>query len=189
MLWHLMKTSNRFCFPVSVRRRGFSTFILIVLTTIITFGNSCNMKKTEYKNAPHSNDTSKVGSSFGDPQTVHRRAIAIDLHADSIQRALDEGLDLGQRLPDGHFDSARAIDGGLDAQFFSIWVEPALFGGGGSSAMERADKQIAAVRTLTERYPETWELAITAANVRSAAAAGKLAALLGLEGGYAIDER
>lgn len=147
------------------------------------------MKKTEYKNAPHSNDTNKSGSSFGDPQTVHRQAIAIDLHADSIQRALDEGLDLGRRLPDGHFDSVRAKDGGLDAQFFSIWVEPALFGGGGSSAIARADKQIAAVRTLTERYPDTWELATTAANVRSAAAAGKLAALMGLEGGYAIDER
>ncbi|MEO8436186.1 MAG: dipeptidase [Pyrinomonadaceae bacterium] len=147
------------------------------------------MKKTEYKDSHHSNDTNKAGGSFGDPRTVHRRAIAIDLHADSIQRALDEGLDLGQRLPDGHFDSVRAKEGGLDAQFFSIWVEPALFGGGGSSAMERADKQIAAVRTLTERYPDTWELATTAANVRSAAAAGKLAALMGLEGGYAIDER
>ncbi|MFN2494034.1 MAG: dipeptidase [Pyrinomonadaceae bacterium] len=147
------------------------------------------MKKTEYKEAPHSNDTNKSGNTFGDLQTVHRRAIAIDLHADSIQRALDEGLDLGQRLPDGHFDSVRAKEGGLDAQFFSIWVDPALFGGGGSSAIARADKQIAAVRTLTERYPDTWELATTAANVRSAAAAGKLAALMGLEGGYAIDER
>ena len=172
-----------------MRRRAFWAFIFIVLTTIILFGNSCNMKKTEYKDVPPSNDTNKSGGSFGDPQNIHRQAIAIDLHADSIQRALDESLDLGQRLPDGHFDSVRAKEGGLDAQFFSIWVEPALFGGGGASAMQRADKQIAAVRTLTERYPDTWELATTAANVRSAAAAGKLAALMGLEGGYAIDER
>lgn len=145
--------------------------------------------KTENKDVLHSNDAGDRNGSPGDALTVHRRAIAMDLHADSIQRALDEGLDLGQRLPDGHFDSVRAKDGGLDAQFFSIWVEPALFGGGGLSAIERADKQIAAVRTLTERYPDTWELATTAANVRSAAGAGKLAALMGLEGGYAIDER
>ena len=147
------------------------------------------MQKTENKDGLHGNKTSDRSGSPGHAPAVHRRVIAIDLHADSIQRALDEGLDLGRRLPDGHFDSARAREGGLDAQFFSIWVEPALFGGGGASAMERADKQIAAVRNLTERYPDTWELATTAADVRDAAATGKLAALMGLEGGYAIDER
>ena len=120
---------------------------------------------------------------------IHRRAIVVDLHADSIQRTLDEGLDLGTRLPDGHFDTARAKDGGLDAQFFSIWVEPELFGGGGASAMDRADKQISAVQELVERHPETWERATTAADVRRAAGAGKLSALMALEGGYAIDER
>lgn len=156
---------------------------------IIAFGNGCNMKKTENKDARHSNDAGDLNEASSDALAVHRRAIAIDLHADSIQRALDEGLDLGQRLPDGHFDSARAKDGGLDAQFFSIWVEPALFGGGGSSAIERADKQIAAVRELTDRYPDTWELATSAAKVRGTAGAGKMAALMGLEGGYAIDER
>lgn len=157
---------------------------------IIGFCNGCNMwKKTENKPTPLSKD---AGNRHGDPSdalAIHRRAIAIDLHADSIQRAVDEGLDLGQRLPDGHFDSERAKQGGLDAQFFSIWVEPELFGGGGKSAIERADKQIAAVKTLADRYPGTWEMATTAADIRRAAAAGKLAALMGLEGGYAIDER
>ena len=80
-------------------------------------------------------------------------------------------------------------EGGLDAQFFSIWVEPQYFGTGGTTAVERADKQIAAVRALPERYPDTWELATTAADIRRINAAGKLAALMGLEGGYAIDEK
>lgn len=124
-----------------------------------------------------------------DYMSIHRRAIAIDMHADTTQRLVDEELDLTQRLSDGHFDSVRAREGGLDAQFFSIWVEPQLFGGGGPGAMKRADDQIAAVRSLTERHPYIWQLAVSAADVRRITSEGKLAALTGLEGGYAIDEK
>ena len=94
-----------------------------------------------------------------------------------------------QRLSDGHLDAVRAKEGGLDAQFFSIWVEPELFGGGGARAMRRADEQIQAVHETGGEAPETWELATTAADIRRIAAAGKIAALMGMEGGYAIDEK
>ncbi len=124
-----------------------------------------------------------------DSLAIHQRAIAIDMHADTTQRLLDENVDLAQRLPDGHFDSVRAREGGLDAQFFSIWVEPELFGGGGPKAMKRADDQIAAVHALAEKHPETWQFATTAADIRRIVAEGKIAALAGLEGGYAIDEK
>jgi membrane dipeptidase len=124
-----------------------------------------------------------------DPSAIHFRAIAIDMHADTVQRVLDEKVELEQQLKDGHFDAVRAKAGGLDAQFFSIWVEPQLFGGGGPRAVKRADDQIAAVKNLAQQHPETWQFATTAADVRRASADGKIAALLGLEGGYAIDER
>src|SRR5258705_2213045 len=55
--------------------------------------------------------------------------------------------------------------------------------------MKRADDQIAAVRALAERHPETWQFATRAADIRRIASEGKLAALTGLEGGYAIDEK
>ena len=124
-----------------------------------------------------------------DPLVIHQKAIAIDMHADTVQRVLDENVDIEQQLSDGHFDAVRARAGNLDAQFFSIWVEPQLFGGGGPRAIKRADDQIAAVRALADKHPETWLLATSAADVRRAASEGKIAALLGLEGGYAIDER
>jgi membrane dipeptidase len=79
--------------------------------------------------------------------------------------------------------------GGLDAQFFSIWVEPQYYGAGGELAVRRADAQVAAVRALAEARPDVWALATTAADVRRAAREGKLAALMGLEGGYALDEK
>ena len=124
-----------------------------------------------------------------DPMSIHQRAIAIDMHVDTAQRLLDEEVDIQQQLSDGHFDAVRAKAGGLDAQFFSIWVEPQLFGGGGPRAIKRADDQIAAVRALAEDHPETWLLATSADDIRRAASEEKIAALLGLEGGYAIDDR
>jgi len=55
--------------------------------------------------------------------------------------------------------------------------------------MKRADDQIAAVRALAEKHPDVWQFATSASDIRRIAAEGKLAALMGLEGGYAIDER
>jgi membrane dipeptidase len=136
----------------------------------------------------HENQNTSVKEA-SDPISIHQRAIAIDMHVDTAQRLLDEHVDIQKQLSDGHFDAVRAKAGGLDAQFFSIWVEPQLFGGGGAKAMKRADDQIAAVRALAEQHPETWVLAMSAADIRRAASEGKIAALMGLEGGYAIDER
>jgi len=133
-------------------------------------------------------NTSEVRKA-NDPLSIHRRAITVDMHADTVQRIIDEHVDINQQLADGHLDAVRAREGGLDAQFFSIWVEPQLFGGGGPGAMKRADIQIEAVRGLAEKHPETWQLATTANDVRKASENGRIAALMGLEGGYAIDER
>ncbi len=124
-----------------------------------------------------------------DPLSVHRRAIVIDMHADTVQFMVDENTDINERRTDTHLDAVRMKEGGLDAQFFSIWVEPQYFGGGGERAVRRADTQIAAIHALAEKHPETWTLAASAADIRRASAEGKLAALLGLEGGYAIDEK
>lgn len=116
-------------------------------------------------------------------------SIVVDMHADTPQRLVDEKVDLTARLGSGQLDSVRAKEGGLNAQFFSVWVEPQLFGGGGAKATGRADEQIAAVRRLTEQHPDVWQLATSSADVKRIVAEGKLAALLALEGGYALDER
>ena len=133
--------------------------------------------------------TSNTHEKDNDPLAIHYRAITVDMHADTVQRVLDEHVDLQHQLTDGHLDAVRAKAGGLDAQFFSIWVEPQLFGLGGERAVKRADDQIAAVTALAQKHPETWQLATTAEDIRQAALNGKIAALLGLEGGYAIDEK
>ena len=154
-----------------------------ILLSILTIDCRMTEKPEKLPSTPQQN------SKLNDVTDIHRRAIAIDMHADTTQRLVDEKVDLQQRLSDGHFDSVRAREGGLDAQFFSIWVEPQLFGAGGHRAMKRADDQIAAVRELTEKHKDTWEFATSAADIRRIVSEGKLAALTGLEGGYAVDEK
>lgn len=159
--------------------------ILITLLLLLMFPAGCSDNKMNDNNQ----NTSVAEISAVDPLSIHQRAIVIDMHADTAQRLLDEQVDLQQELSDGHFDAVRARAGNLDAQFFSIWVEPQLFGGGGARAMKRADDQIAVVRALAEKHPETWMLATSADDIRRAVREGRIAVLMGLEGGYAIDER
>ncbi|MFL6336953.1 MAG: dipeptidase [Pyrinomonadaceae bacterium] len=124
-----------------------------------------------------------------DALSIQRRAVAVDMHADTVQFVIDEGADLSRRVETTHLDAVRMREGGLDAQFFSVWVEPEFYGTGGGGAIARADAQVEAVRALAEQHPEVWTFATTAADIRRAHDEGKLAALLGLEGGYALDEK
>jgi len=180
----ICKSLNRRRLPRNVR----STLKKCILITL--FAPAALLVNCRNHDMTHDQqNTSTNATTDSDAIAVHRRAIAIDMHVDTVQRMLDEHVDLSTRLSNGHFDTIRAKDGGLDAQFFSIWVEPQLFGGGGPAAVKRADDQIAAIRDLARQHPETWVLATSAGDVRRIAQEGKIAALLGLEGGYAIDER
>ena len=114
---------------------------------------------------------------------VLQQPIIVDGHIDTPQRMLDLKADISARLPDGHVDVPRMREGGLTAAFFSIWVD-ARYGPG--TAFRRALDLIATVKTLADTNPEV-ELATTADEVRAAAARGHIAALMGVEGGHAIE--
>ncbi len=81
-------------------------------------------------------------------------------------------------------DIARLRRGMVGAQFWSVWVSPDL---PGKDQVEETIEQIDLVRSLPERYPATFTLARTAADVRRAHAAGKIACMIGVEGGGQID--
>src|SRR5258705_8165920 len=184
MFFRIRETVNSSTLPAKCRKR-LTISSLLTITLLLAFLGNCREHNMNVNTQPQAD----LKNSHSDPLEIHRRAIAIDMHADTAQRLVDEHVDLEKLLPDGHFDAVRAKEGGLDAQFFSIWVEPELFGGGGPRAVKRADDQIAAVRALAEKHPETWGLATSAGDVRRIVGDGKIASLLGLEGAYAIDER
>lgn len=89
------------------------------------------------------------------------------------------------RHEDGYMDLPRIREGGLDAEFFAIYMEEEPRPG---MSVKRAFDQIEAIRALCEKYPDAVALATTASEVRNIVASGRLAALMGVEGGYMIED-
>ncbi|MCL5288460.1 MAG: dipeptidase [Acidobacteria bacterium] len=118
-------------------------------------------------------------------KALQKSALVVDTHDDTPQRMLWDKFDLAHRDPRGHVDIPRMRDANLGAIFFSIWVPSKVTG---HVAVERALNQIDAVREQTRKHPKDLVLATTAAEVRSARAKGKIAVLMGVEGGHMIDD-
>src|SRR5258708_10074359 len=110
-------------------------------------------------------------------------SIVLDTHDDTTQRFFSKGFDLGKRNPDGHIDIPRMRDGGMNAIFFSIWIDGRIMG---PPAVQKALDQIDAVHENVRKCWKDMVFARTAAEVRSAHAQGKIAALMGVEGGHMI---
>jgi membrane dipeptidase len=116
-------------------------------------------------------------------RALHKKAIVFDTHVDTTQRLIVKGFDMSARHIDGHLDLPRMRDGGLDAVFFAIWTAGTH---PGSEALKGALVQIDAVREAVSANPGELVLATTADGVRRAHKNGKIAILLGLEGGHMI---
>ncbi|HKY32323.1 MAG TPA: dipeptidase [Candidatus Polarisedimenticolia bacterium] len=136
--------------------------------------------------SPAAQDRSPASSPVSGEQArrVHQRAIVVDTHADTLWRILDEGDDISVRSAKGHLDVPRMIEGGVDAQFFAIWVQPSY---GPDGAARRALRLIDAFHAMVARNADRMVFAQSPADIRAAAAAGKVAALMGIEGGQAIE--
>jgi membrane dipeptidase len=115
---------------------------------------------------------------------LHFSSIVLDTHDDTTQRFLDGKFDLGTRSDAGSIDIPRMKEGGLGAIFFSIWIPSKVTG---PEAVNRALTQIDAVREQVRKHPGELALATTAAEVREARKQGKVAALMGVEGGHMIN--
>ena len=84
-----------------------------------------------------------------------------------------------------HTDLTRLRAGGVGGQFWAVFVPTDLAAG---DAVAATLQQIDVVNRLTARYPDDLEMALTAADVRRIHSAGKIASLIGLEGGHCIDD-
>src|SRR5882762_8931266 len=116
---------------------------------------------------------------------IHQSALIVDTHADTPQRFLDENFDLGQNTPitEGHIDLDKIKQGNLGAEFFSIWVEPEFKGHYAQRAMDLIDS----VYQQTARHPDKMMMAFSADDIARAHDQHKFAALMGIEGGHAIE--
>jgi membrane dipeptidase len=115
---------------------------------------------------------------------LHFSSIVVDTHDDTTQRFLDADFDIGVRNTSGSIDVPRMKEGGLGAIFFSIWIPSKVTG---PEAVNRAQTQIDAVREQVRKHRKDLVLATTADEIREARKKGKIAALMGIEGGHMIN--
>src|SRR5215467_5294610 len=119
-----------------------------------------------------------------DPARVDRllqRAVIIDLHDDTTQMIVDEGYNLAQKHDYGQVDIPRMRAGHVSALFLSIWTDSDRYTP--LEAIRRTLEQIDAVRREVARHPNDLEMATTADEILAAKKRGRIAILMGLEGG------
>ena len=120
-------------------------------------------------------------ASSGEPP---KRPLELDTHADTTQALTYSGVDITRAQPDLTLDLGKAAAGGLDAQFFSIFVLPMRF----PPAQYYAESlhQIDTLERVAKANPTRLRMARHAAEVRANADAHVMSALLGVEGGHAL---
>ncbi len=117
---------------------------------------------------------------------VQRSAILIDTHNDVTSRTA-EGFDIGPSSADGHTDLPRLREGGVGAVFFAAYVSARYVDGNRSA--HRALEMIGTVRhDIVERHPKDFVFAARASDIVAAHRKHKIAALIGIEGGHAIED-
>ena len=182
-----LKVSSAMCLVVALLTAG-----------LITAGDAVSAQSK-----PQSSKRAASGQSGGDnalrarAERLHRQSIVIDTHNDITSPLLDDGFDLAMRGDDPkakiktHTDLRRMKAGGLGAEFFAVYVGKEFVNkrpSEGGGAARRALDVIDVVKEQIRRHPESLEAASTAADIRRIVRSGKIAALMGIEGGHAIED-
>lgn len=121
---------------------------------------------------------------------LHRRIPLIDGHNDlpwqyrqKVSRAISK-IDISKPQPELHTDIPRLREGGVGGQFWSVYVATSF---SPEESVRATMEQIDVVYNMLRTYPEAFQLALTADEVEQAFAAGKVASLMGMEGGHSIN--
>jgi membrane dipeptidase len=123
---------------------------------------------------------------------IHFRVLTVDTHSDTPSLMLRTEWDIGERHEPGQrgsgkIDLPRMAEGGLDAEFFAVYVgQGERTPEGYARARERAGQLLNAIHKMTEDYPQLVELATTPEDAYRLEKEGKRAAFIGLENGYPI---
>lgn len=114
---------------------------------------------------------------------LHFKSILIDTHNDIPTTAIDKGVSFDQNLKNKtHSDLQRMIEGGVDAQLFSIWCD-----GNKQNPYAWANREIDTVLAWTNRNPDKMMQAFNTGDIKKAVKQKKLGVLFGLEGGHMIE--
>jgi membrane dipeptidase len=113
----------------------------------------------------------------------HYDAIVADTHNDVLLRAM-EGEDISVETRVGHSDLVRLKKGGVDIQVFAVWVDPIAFE---KKPFKRAKDMIDTLYSIARRNSDKIAIVRNSAEIEKAIAEGKICAVIGVEGGHAIE--
>lgn len=132
------------------------------------------------------------GDSLSTAREIHEKVLTVDTHADTPSRLLSGDWKIGERHDpsergSGCIDLPRMKQGGLDAEFFAVYVRQGeLVPEGYTDAKERVYQQLDALYRMETEYPDLVAIARTPDDAYRLEKLGKRAAYIGLENGYAI---
>jgi membrane dipeptidase len=124
-------------------------------------------------------------------RALHRDCLVVDGHNDlpwELRRKVGlafSDIDIARPQPTMHTDIPRLRKGGVGAQFWSAYVPVSTAKKG--AAVTTTLEQIDVIHRLIKRYPNDFELALGTADIERIRNAGKIASLIGVEGGHSID--
>jgi membrane dipeptidase len=110
-------------------------------------------------------------------------AAGVDLSASTAN--LPQSVQAGEARSALMTDIPRLRSGHVGAQFWSVWIPPTVTG---PAAVKMTIEQIDLVRNMVARYPKDLQMAYSAEDIERAHAAGRIASLIGIEGGHQIDD-
>lgn len=114
---------------------------------------------------------------------LHYDAIVADTHNDVLLRAMD-GEDISVETKRGHSDLVRLKKGGVDIQVFAVWVDPVAFA---KNSFKRANQMIDTLYSIASRNPDKIAVVRNSSEIEKALSEGKICAVIGVEGGHAIE--
>jgi membrane dipeptidase len=124
-----------------------------------------------------------LGDDLEKAKRIHREAIGVDSHIDTLQWVMYQDADLSKRHSVYHVDFPRLREGGMLAPYFALYV-PTYYAG--SESVRRILQLRDAMQRVLDANPDKIELAYNASDVVRIHKAGRIAALLTIESGHAI---
>ncbi len=115
---------------------------------------------------------------------LHFSSIVLDTHVDTTLRLREPDWDFSKTHGDGHADLPRIKEGGLNTVFFSIFMPGTVTG---DKAVHDSFDRIASIYKLVEELSDEMSLCTTLEEIQTARSEGKIAVLMGMEGGHMIN--
>jgi membrane dipeptidase len=170
--------SHDFLKGMTMKEKGFTATVFVLMSFLI-WGASCSPQL----------DTEAVKA---EAQAIHERVLTVDTHSDTPMRLLREGWDIGERHEPGErgsgkIDLPRMAEGGLDAEFFAVFIgQGQRTPEGYARAKARAMQMLEAIHKMCANYPHLVGLATSPEDAYRLEQEGKRAAFIGMENGYPI---